>query len=410
MKKFMFALFVVFWSMALVSYPVTAKAVSPVEKGVETDIALSLNNLVVEALQTAGLLSVDIVEDAGDIIADILLHHESDIQDFLLTGSFLTVDAGGALASAAVDALQTAGLLTVDAGDAAVSAIIDGLQTAGLLAVDAIEVVTFALVDLLQTAGLLSVDVGDAAFNIIADILFHHESDLQDFLLGGSLLTIDGIGAIGSAIVDGLQSFGLLSADVLGTLAAIIVSEGFDYLMNFIPNILEDWHDIFNVGGAAVYGAGSGAIFGMTSGMLGLSAMYPLQVMLPGVQLISLPIILGIGIFDAIVMGVGGGLAGLLVGMIGDEITDIVELICDFIPFIDYNSLYWTIGGTAMTTAIGGLVGGFSGAALGLIPAVGAAILPSGNALVGYPLSIMLGTISGMVLGAGAGLIALSGS
>ena len=221
MKKFAFALLIVFCSIVLVSYPVPAKA----DKG---EIIACLNDMV-DDMQTDALILVDAVHEAANKIADILLHYESH-QDALETAGSLSVVVAGADDFAEINGLETAASLSVDAAEADAFALVNALQTAGLLSIVAAEAAAFAIVNILEIADLLSVDAAEAI--AIASVLF-------DLLQTAASLSVHGIDVafdlIVDAVKDTVQTAGLLTAGAIDNAVAIAASVGLDFLESIVP-------------------------------------------------------------------------------------------------------------------------------------------------------------------------------
>ena len=233
---------------------------------------------------------------------------------------------------------------------------------------------------------------------LIADII----TGLASFF--GSVIASLGTGAfadIGLLIEDAIT-------DIAGDLGSIAagggLAEAADYLEAFIPDIFDIVHGIPTVIGALAFGAGSGFLFGTLSAVVGRALTSPIIFLIfPSIEVI-------LSLLDGALMALVGLLAGLFVGVLGFGITHIAELFYDLIPGIEYNSTYWTVGGAGIVAAVATILGGLAGAGLGFVSMLPVPIPIIGNPGLTIVISALLGATSGMIMGFGIGLIALSGA
>ena len=241
----------------------------------------------------------------------------------------------------------------------------------------------------------------------------------SDALVGAGLLGVDGLDALtdivsffGSVIAGtapgALADLGLLGEDLitdtLGDLGSIAGAEGVDLLEVLALDFTDFVNGFMTIPGATFFGLGSGFLFGTVSSLLGRALATPIVFAL--LPLIEIPLALVDGVFMAIV----GGIAGLAAGVIGFVITHFFELIYDLVPGLEYNTTFWTVGGAGIVAAVATILGDIAGALIGAESSLPLPLPFVGNPISSTIIGGLLGATSGMLMGFGIGLIALSGA
>jgi hypothetical protein len=246
-------------------------------------------------------------------------------------------------------------------------------------------------------AGSVTYNTSSNGGLLIADII----TGLASFF--GSVIASLGTGA--------LADLGLLIEDLITDIAGDLGSaaggvagaEVADYAEAFVPDIIDSVHGLPTIGGATLFGAGSGFLLGTISALVGRALSSPVQ------YIIFLPIEILLSIVDGVLMAIAGGILGLVAGVIGFLITHVVELIYDLVPGIEYNSTFWTVGGAGIVAIVATILGGIAG--LLLTPFSAFPYIPVlGNLISTAVIGTLLGATSGMIIGFGVGIIALSGA